>query len=252
MWVGYFDEAGNDEKSKAFCIGGFIAENTHWLEIVKAWVKTLGQAGATCFHMTDFEARQGEFRGWETARRVKLIDELISIVLAYDVYGIGVGTVKDAYSQIIAQSHFISKRNFTPEWWKHPYLFVFQHCITEAANAADTLPPGTRVAFIFDRQPQFQARAEAVYAQLQEQSKWPRSSRLGSLDFDSKDNAVALQVADLAVFEVRKGIDFKLLEPEREIRKSMDRLRTRFFNPRYFDEAALRAFVATFDQAGTE
>ena len=118
----------------------------------------------------------------------------------------------------------------------------------ETANAIDHFRSEEGIAFVFDHQAQFKARAETVYAQLQEQSGWPRHRRLGSLQFVSKNEAVALQVADLMVYEIRKRLDHKLFAPEREIRKSMERLQSRLFNPHYFDQAGLKAFIAAFEK----
>ena len=131
MWVGYFDESGIDDKSKTFCIGGFIATNADWLDLTHAWTQALSGAGITAFHMTDFEASLGEFQEWKKEQRIKLIDELISVVLSYDVFGIGVGTVWEDYTKLIAQTDFISKRNFKPEWWETP-VFV---CISALYRA---------------------------------------------------------------------------------------------------------------------
>jgi hypothetical protein len=248
MWTGYFDESGIDEKSKTFCIGGFIAQDSDWLDLIRVWLRALNNAGATAFHMTDFEARRGEFRDWDRKKRFDVFDELVSIVLSYDVYGLGGGTVRDDYQKLIVDSDFITVRKLKPEWWKQPYLMVFQQVIVEAANAIDHFRSQERIAFVFDHQAQFKARAETVYAELQEQADWPRHRRLGSLQFVIKNEAVALQVADLMVYEIRKRLDHKLFAPERDIRKSMGRLQSRLFNPHYFDHAGLRAFIASFEK----
>lgn len=247
MWTGYFDESGIDEKSKTFCIGGFVAQDSDWLDLIRDWLYALNKTGATAFHMTDFEAGRGQFRDWDRKKRTSMIDDLVSIILSYDVYGLGGGTVRDDYQKLIVNSDFIKTKGFKPEWWKHPYLMVFQQVVVEAANAIDHFRSDERIAFVFDHQAQFKARAETVYAQLQGQAEWPRHRRLGSLQFVSKNEAVALQVADLMVYEIRKRLDHKLFAPEREIRKSMERLQSRLFNPHYFDEAGLRTFIASFE-----
>jgi hypothetical protein len=99
-----------------------------------------------------------------------------------------------------------------------------------------------------DQQAEFHARAEKVYDELTSNGKWPRAFRLGSLRFASKRDAIPLQAADLLAYELRKRLDHKLFDPARAERRSMGRVRRRLINPKYFDEAGLRALVEEFDE----
>jgi hypothetical protein len=247
VFVGYFDESGLDERSKIFCIAGYVAESGNWFELTRTWKSLLAEAGVACFHMADFENRQGEFEGWTNEKRIGFINDLITLVNSTDVWGIASAVVRPDYDRLSAE--FIAQGKVTPHWYGHPYLLAFQHCLIETCVHATDLHPSEKIAFVFDQQADFHARAEAVYHELREGTSWPRAFRLGSLHFASKHDAVPLQVADLLVYDVRKALDHKLFEPDRGERKSMARLRRRLINFRYFDEAAIRAVIKEFEKS---
>lgn len=246
MFVGYFDESGLDERSKSFCIAGYVAESKNWFELRRSWSSTLAEAGVTCFHMADFENRQGEFEGWTNAKRIGFIKDLLALINSTDVWGVGCGIVKTDYERISAA--FIARGKVTPHWYRHPYLLAFQHCLIETCVHAEDVHPREKIAFVFDQQAEFHARAEKVYEGLTSSGKWPRAFRLGSLRFASKLDAIPLQAADLLAYELRKRLDHKLFDPARSERLSMGRVRRRLINPKYFDEAALRLLIEQFDE----
>jgi hypothetical protein len=245
--AGYFDESGLDEKSQTFCIGGYVADSKDWFELTRAWERLLVEAGVSCFHMAEFETRHGEFKGWSDAKRIGFIKDLRALINSTDVWGIGCGVVKADYERLSAE--FITRGKVTPHWYHHPYLLAFQHCLIETCIQAEDVHTREKIAFVFDRQAEFHARAEKAYDELTSSGKWPRAFRLGSLRFASKRDAIPLQAADLMAFELQKALDHKLFDPARGERKSMARLRRRLNNPKYFNEAALRALIEQFDEA---
>ncbi len=246
MLAGYFDESGLDEKSQTFCIGGYVADSKDWFELTRAWERLLVEAGVSYFHMAEFESRQGEFKDWSDAKRFGFIKDLLALINSTDVWGIGCGVVKADYERISAE--FIARGKVTPRWYRHPYLLAFQHCLVETCIQAEDVHPREKIAFVFDQQAEFHARAEKVYDELTSSGKWPRAFRLGSLRFASKRDAIPLQAADLMAYELRKALDHKLFDPTRGERKSMARLRRRLISPRYFNEAALHQLVKQFDE----
>lgn len=243
MLVGYFDESGNHDSSRTFCIGGYVADSRDWLEFTRAWRSALREAGVSCFHMADFENRRGEFQGWDNSKRISFLKELIAIIASIDVWGIGTGVVRDDFNRVSAE--MVPKSRLTPAWWHHPYLLAFQACVVEAANQVDHLPPSERVAFVFDQQAEFCGRAQLVHNGLQADEAWPRRHRVGSLEFKSKTDAIPLQAADFMAYELNKVLDHKLYDSTRQERRSMARLKRRLISPRYYDENALRALFAS-------
>jgi hypothetical protein len=170
---------------------------------------------------------------------------------SFDLWGVGAGVVKEDYQRVIVNSGFLERSRLRNEWWGEPYLYAFQQCITEAAREADEqLPRGQRITFIFDQQATFAARATSVYEQMENNRPWTRRERLGGIFFRSKRDSIALQAADILVYELRKRLDHRLHEPEREIRISVNRLRNRVGSSRFATARELQLFVEQFSEAG--
>ena len=241
MMVGYFDESGLDQRSRTVCIGGYVADSCDWFELGRAWCEVLADSRIDCFHMVDFENRQGEFKNWSNEKRFSFIKEVVSLINSLDVWGIGAGVVKVDYE--LVSTELAVRKPDRPLWWQDPYLFAFYDVIVETCIRAENLAPSEKIAFIFDQQFTYEGRAQKIYRDLQGDGPWPRSFRLGSLEFCSKREVIGLQVADLLAYELRKALDHKLYEPSRAARKSMVRLKRRPINPHYFNEAALRLLV---------
>jgi hypothetical protein len=73
LWA-YFDESGEHDRVtgqlKTLTPGGCVADAAAWDALSVSWHAALNNAGVEMFHMTDFEADAGEFRGGsQTIRR---------------------------------------------------------------------------------------------------------------------------------------------------------------------------------------
>src|SRR5207249_3878971 len=81
-----FDESGSHDDARCISIAGYVASVAQWELFTKEWVKALRAEGVPpwpppkpgepipdpFFHMTDFENREKQFKGWSTVRRVRL------------------------------------------------------------------------------------------------------------------------------------------------------------------------------------
>jgi hypothetical protein len=79
--TGYFDASGAPDQGSALVVGGFIAFESFWLEFENRWNAALREAGITCFHMSEFINRKGEFEGWKQKKRERLLDKLGRIIV---------------------------------------------------------------------------------------------------------------------------------------------------------------------------
>jgi hypothetical protein len=71
----FFDESGHSASSRVVAMGGALAGPKQWAEVRRKWEAALGKFGVNVFHMTDFENRQGEFRGWDEIRKRSLMTD---------------------------------------------------------------------------------------------------------------------------------------------------------------------------------
>ncbi len=240
MFFGFFDESGLDEKSKSFFVGGYVAHMSVWFDFAGLWRRTLNRFGIEYFHMTDFENRQKQFREWPTDKRLELIGELVSLITSSNLIGFGAGVVREDYEEEVVASGILDRLPFTKEWWQEPYLIGFQQCIVEAAREAADLPASERVSFVFDRQDQFEHRLTAVFRQMAADTAWKNHIRLGEITFESKEGRAGLQAADIICYELRKRLDHRLTEPDRPIRKALQRLVVRQMPVKFIDAEGMR------------
>jgi len=197
MFVGYFDESGHDDQSASFWIAGYVAEAPIWFDFSNQWNQALAKAQISCFHMTDFECRQRQFSDWSNEKRLAVIDDLVSIINAHNVYGIGAGLVKFDYNEVVLNGDVLAEGLLLEHQWRRPYYLAFQHCLVNAVSKMAALPVDEKLAVVFDRQREFSAHASALYEQLREDPRWDRRHRLGSLSFEAKTTAIPLQAADM-------------------------------------------------------
>ncbi len=63
---------------------GYVAEVERWEEFNAQWGQVLCESGLKArpgyFHMTDFNARQRDYRDWTRDKRVQVFDRLLEII----------------------------------------------------------------------------------------------------------------------------------------------------------------------------
>jgi hypothetical protein len=96
LWA-YMDETGLHEKTGGRCthlaVGGAIAEFRDWRRLSRRWKEALKDENLCEFHMTDFEASEGEFKGWSQSRHEQFLNRLLTIILECNVLAcLGVAT----------------------------------------------------------------------------------------------------------------------------------------------------------------
>lgn len=86
LWA-YFDESGEHDAGGdllAMTLGGCVAPSENWDRLADGWNGVLQRYELDCFHMADFEAYQGSFRGWRdrTEDRRDLLNSLLTLIVA--------------------------------------------------------------------------------------------------------------------------------------------------------------------------
>ena len=96
----YVDESASDV---AFGLGGYLGGAEQWSELSAKW-ETLLPDGIDCFHMTDFENRQGVFKNLGATERVDLIRSLLGCINDAGVVGFGSGLLMSDYEKHVPWS----------------------------------------------------------------------------------------------------------------------------------------------------
>jgi hypothetical protein len=84
MLAAYFDASGTHDGCPVITISGFIAPVGKWKTFQSKWHDIINKAGLLpnpgIFHMTDFESRKGDYKGWSDAKRLFVLKKLITAI----------------------------------------------------------------------------------------------------------------------------------------------------------------------------
>jgi hypothetical protein len=228
MLRAYLDESTDSKRERVFAIAGYLGTEEEWLKLENAWKEAT--RGLECFHMAECESQVGEFEEWPKEKCIELVTALVTILLERELYGVCSAIMIDDF-----------KRVFPDEPLDTLYYLCFQHCVSSIAELACSR--GEEVAFVFDRTSEFSGTALNHYNALATSEKWQYSRWLGPIAFESKVKFIPLQAADLVAYETFKYMHNAQYDPQRPIRKSIDRLREKVTGE-YWNQKSLEILAA--------
>jgi hypothetical protein len=212
MLRAFCDESGKHEQAEAFVVSGYVGRENKWKTLERRWKRALHKEGLREFHMTDCEGGHGEFAGMLRAERDALQRRFIEIILDADIYGVSGGIDMASYNEL---SHRLKNIRKHVKYTKSPYFLGFEHFVMEVAYRVTWHSDIERIAFVFDRQKEFQGRAKELYDEVvQLKDAVTYNHRLGPLAFDSKTVQVPLQAADVIAYEMYRYRTNHLLHEE--------------------------------------
>src|SRR5438034_9570936 len=85
MLRAYFDRSELPKYGIAV-VAGYLSHVDLWDRFEPDWRKILRLEGLEFFHMADYVARQGPYKGWSDRRRLKVIKQLIVVMDTVSVY----------------------------------------------------------------------------------------------------------------------------------------------------------------------
>jgi hypothetical protein len=168
--------------------------------------------------MTDFIARQGEFKNdWSNDKRNQFMERLTTTATEHTIIGLGCAIFRDEYERAI------DKR--VKQQYKHPYYFCLKTCIDLLVNWPHSLSLPKPIQFLFDRKPGWVGVAGEVFYEMKDRGfqEW-----LGDMAYGSKETYKPLQAADLIVYEIARFLDVTADNPDAKLRPSMEVLSKKF------------------------
>src|SRR5713226_2570375 len=180
----YCDESGKHNQASSFIMSGLVATKTIWDDLSGEWAAAISKYGVRCFHATDCEAGQGDFKGMSVEEREAIQEKLIRVMLRFKIPAVTSAIRRVDYEPVKHRLRTVKK-------YKSIYFLGFEAAVLEMLHAAKN----SEVAFIFDRQKEFQGRAKELYDLLAQHPTFPHAARLGPLTFESKEKAIPLQAS---------------------------------------------------------
>lgn len=199
----YVDESGHSSTHPVVVVAGFLGSADAWVGFRDNWNAILAEHGVTPpFHMTDFEAKIGQFQGWdEHTQRRPLLKSLVDEIVCRPLYLLGAAVSVEVFKRVEWDDRM--------EPLEDPYHSVLQDVLQLAVTVSDDpdCPDvnGERIAVVIAKQREFGAvdggTASLYYEAL---AQWPANGKLvKAAVFGDQEEFPQLQAADIAAFELR-------------------------------------------------
>jgi Protein of unknown function (DUF3800) len=212
----YADESGTHDGhglqpgSEVTAIAGYIADQPNWQRLTRRWNTARREFGIEGpFHVSSYWRNEEPYGSWSDAKKKKCLSKFIRIARDNTWFAIGGMVPTKHYDQILAPE--IRDPRLGELGFEHPYHFCFQMLFVRMMeylnNEIDERFPRKlgfkeKVAFVFDRQQQFEALATRNFNRIKKIID--PEDRLASITYGSKQDHIPLQAADLLAFYTRR------------------------------------------------
>jgi Protein of unknown function (DUF3800) len=217
----YADESGTHDKhgllrgSEVTAVAGYLASKQSWGILSRRWRTALRKYDIETFHMSKYWRQEPPYDTWSDSKRKRFLTTLIKIARDNTWFAIGGMVPTKEYDQLLSED---TKGGRLGELsFDHPYHFCFMMLFARfleylKKDIDNRFPrrPGyeEKVAFVFDRQEEFQALANRGFGLIKKIAD--PNDRLASLTFASGEDYEPLQAADLLAFYARRILTHQL------------------------------------------
>ena len=224
MLRAYIDDTGdpNDLNCVAFGMSGLVGPVHEWHKLEAKWEDALECCGITRFHATDLQTLEGDYAGWSTFQRDRLVGLLVSVAQESMIN-----------LRLIGSSVLMPDCRNMPEYRKKilgsPYSLCSVWAMLQATWKANEDYNRQEIEFIFDqRQKQTQMLSDAYDAVIRTESA---HLCLGWTKADHR-KVSPIQVADLVAYESKKYLDGRIAGKNRyeDLRWPVEQLDNLFFH----------------------
>lgn len=217
-----------------------VGTEKQWEKFDRDWLKVLNAEDIPYFHAVECERGSGNFYGLDVMKRGKIVENLVRVIRDGSLQPYTYGIVIPHFNEMSLEF----KTHYTNGHPDIPYYLCLAQTFMKVSHAADNLPVGEKVLFLFEKQDEFEDEARRLFEEFKGNPKWPNSGRLRDCHFIQKEDVAdypGLQAADLIAYETYRQLDNKHFQPnvrgEWKIRIAIDVLRRKLGEyARYFDE----------------
>lgn len=234
----FFDESGHSASTRTVAMGGAMTSPKRWGELRVKWKAALQRQGVQVFHMTDFENRQGEFKGWNEAHRRELLTELFAAMADCPMTIIGAVAVVEDFKLLDAN---IRKQLMDP--WYLCYHACFHEALTSGILFVDPKNEGIELEDVRIRACFYELHRQYTWGPIlfhmasKAAKEWAGAYQHGIIGFGSKQTTVHFQLADLIAYEIRKHVENAIYKQGRPTRWPMKQLLKGMMTVNLFDNS---------------
>lgn len=196
----YLDESGHWRNTTSVVVAGLAGFEYQWEGFDEEWRATLQSYGVSEFHMTDFENRQKQFRGWDEATQKRpLISALITSIVRRNLISVGTGVSVEWFERIPAEEYAGS------QFFENVYHLALEETIHLIGRDIGPDFGARAVSVTLADQPEFKGQGRGYYAALAallyKWYLWPHAPYIPVKE------SPRLQAADIVAYELRKACD---------------------------------------------
>jgi len=217
MFAAYFDESYSDNAPRVLVVAGYLSPIEQWKRFEVEWREFLQKFDiANPFHMTDFMAGHGQFRGWSRTKHDECIKHYSSIIAPRTHFRVSVGFDLAVYEREMRGFHEIGAYGFCVFEWMH-----------EAERYMDRFGIPGPIAYVFESGSGFGGQIFETMVWVKRRRLLRTRYRLGTFTFADKREVLPLQASDILAWESRAHHARLLRSPKSPIRHSLRALTSR-------------------------
>lgn len=100
MLIGYFDDSGTHDSTRAVTMAGYLAPDNEWHAFELSAARLFKEYGITLFHAKHFYQGQNQFRGWTPMRQLMFATELFDLATQHARHGVACSVTKDHFDAL--------------------------------------------------------------------------------------------------------------------------------------------------------
>jgi hypothetical protein len=215
MLRAYFDAGLKSKPRRVFYVAGYVGYTDDWVHFNRKWRELLRRNDLPYFHMTDFVARCGFYKGWSEEKRLAVMKRIVTLGSNAVRLGVAATLLPDDYERLSE-----SDRKLIP----NPYGLCLTACIAKTARLLQRQGVRDSVAYVFEAGDAGQGTTRLALEELLANPARRRKYAFHSLSYAQKAAAVGLQLADVFAYETGRYVPHALGWESSEVRKSFQAL----------------------------
>lgn len=247
----YFDESYNHRTEKypneplVYTVGCWLSSEQKWLLFGKKWRLALKKAGLEFFHMTEFEARRGEYEFLSNSRRVSVLKELHRIIDKHTIFGCSSSVNCADYDELIAPTP-----RYADYFGRSYYDFNVRVCMHKLKDWCNQTGYNGTIHYVFADLAKQGSALDRMFQEVLNHPELKKQFRAnGTWSKGLMKDVVQLQAADVVTYELNKRAVDELKAGEtgqRHIRKSLENMHlSKKFAPLYFNREEMTRWIVT-------
>lgn len=226
----FVDESGNLGQGQDMVLAGVIAPAKSWTSFVEEWKRCLSESPTLQrMKMRDAKSRQGVFKGFSESQRDAKLKSLAGIADKFVRRGIYMAADVTAYEETM------SKYGAPHD---NAYFWLYQALIDGVCEDLWNIGVRERIEIVFDEHAIFGKEAREWYKVTRRIAEYLKFESVAIMpiepNFNSDDDALPLQLADMFAWCIRRGqIDKENMQFEwlaREMRNIKNSPKSRYFD----------------------